>query len=218
MSASSDTRDRPLDDLRFLLQGSKRDLAALSMMAMVSAVGETFLLAAIVQSISAMSQGRSRLSLDLGPMSLHAGITPVLFLAVVAAVVRGGFTAVVALTGPRIAAESRQRMRSRLFGSYLKADWATQSGDKTGRFLQTFSTSVNDANTILVMLTQALPALITLIVLLALAVVLNPLVTGVIVVFGLLIGAGLRPLSRRANTAAHDDAAARHHTVATWQG
>ncbi|MCY7289188.1 MAG: hypothetical protein LH624_13280, partial [Cryobacterium sp.] len=89
--------------------------------------------------MSAISRGAGAVSLSLGPLSVELDLTVLLTLAVVAGLLRGGMSAVVTLTGPKITAASRERQRRRLFESYLSADWATQSSDKTGRLLQTMS-------------------------------------------------------------------------------
>ena len=206
------------EDLRFILRGNERGLATLAILALITAFCEAFLLAAIVQSISAMSTGRSAIDLSLGPISHSTSVSAVLGWAVVAAVLRGGLVAINALAGPRITAASRQRQRRRVFESYLAADWATQSAEKAGRLMQTMSSSVNDANTIIALLTQALPALLTLIVLLAVALILNPVVTGSLILFGLGVGLVLRPVSMRAHRAARADATARNATASHVSG
>ena len=61
--------------------------------------------------------------------------------------------------------------------------------------MQTLSSSVNEANTVIVLTTQALPAMLALVVLLGVALLLNPLVTAALILLALVIGLILRPLS-----------------------
>lgn len=218
MSAADAPRPVRFENLRFILSGNKRGLAVLSMLALVAAACEAFLLGAVVQSISALNAGRSDVALGAGPVDLTLSASTLLGLAAGAALLRGLLVEFMAFTGPRLAASSRERHRRRLLVAYLRADWATQSADKSGRLLQTLTNAVNDANTVIALTTQALPAFLTLVVLLVVALVLSPAITGVLVVLGLVIGLGLRPLSRRANRASRADAAGRNATASHVAG
>jgi ATP-binding cassette subfamily B protein len=218
VNQSGSTNEGRFADLRFILRGNKRGLAVLAFLALVTAFCEAFFLGVLVQSVSALSGGRSDLVVHLGLWSFSASVQFVLALAVLAALVRGGLASVVALMGPRIAAASRERHRRRLFSAYLSADWTTQAADKHGYLLQTLSSAVNDANTIVALTTQALPALLTLIVLLAVALVLSPLVTGSVVMVGVAVGLVLRPISNRAHRASRADAAGRNATASLVAG
>lgn len=204
--------------LHFILQGNRKPLAVLSLVALATAFCETLMLAAVVQSIAAMTGGRTRIAFDLGPASLSIGIRTVLTLAVGAALLRACGTALVAMMGPRMTAESRERHRRQLFRSYLSASWETQSADKSGRLLQTLSSSVNEANTIISMVSQAIPAFVTLTVMLSLALVINPVVTACMGLFGMLIGLASWPVSARAQAAARADAAGRNATASHVAG
>ena len=205
-------------ELRFILQGNKRGLLILATFSLITAISEAFLLAAVVQSVTALSAGHADVTVSLGPWSVHASVTELLASAVVAAVVRGAMAGTIALTGPQVAAASRERHRRRIFEAYLAADWATQSAERTGRLLQVMSSSVNDANTIILMMTQALPALVTLVVLLAAATLLNPWVTVCLMALGMGVGLGMRPFSRRAHRAAQRDGAGRNAIAAHVAG
>ena len=207
-----------VDELRFVMRGSKRGLGVLSGFALVAALCEAFFLAALVQSIAALSRQSANVVLGPGSWSVDVDVRLLLSLALVAALVRAAATAAAALLGPRLAAQARERLRRQLFSAYLEADWATQSSDKSGRLLQTLSTSVNDATGVIVVLTQAVPAGLTLLVLLIVSLFINPLVTSVLIVLGGLIAAAMRPLSSRAHRAARGDAAARNATASHVSG
>lgn len=211
-------RDRESSPLGFLLQGNVKGLLVLSAVALVTALCETLMLAAVVQSIAALSAGRSSLSLDLGPVSTTVTLGLLLLLALGLALARALGTAATALAGPRIAARSRERQRQRLFGSYLEADWATQSADKSGRLLETLSSAVNEANTVVNLLSQAIPAFITLVVMMGLALFINPIVTTGMLLIGVLASLALRPANVRAQRAAMSDADGRNATASHVAG
>ena len=204
--------------VRFMLRGSRRGIVALCAVSLIAAISEAFLLAAVAQAVAALSGGTSDVTFERGFFSVALDVRILLGLAVAAGIVRATAVGVAGLLGPRLAANTRRRLRRQLFKSYLEADWATQSAEKSGRLQQTLSTSVNDATGVVAVLTQAVPAVLTLIVLLVVSLVINPVATAVLIVLGAAVGFALQPISRRAHRDARGDAQARNATASHVAG
>lgn len=207
-----------LSDLRWLVRGQKGPTTAVIGAAVVAAVSEAFLLASIVQSVSALSAGHTSLTLAAGAFQFHGSVSLVLGLAVVAALLRAGASAVLSVFSAKIVAAGRARQRHELINAYLSADWATQSADKSGRLLQTFTSSVSDANAIMIAVLLAVPALVTCIALVGVSFVLDPVITAAICSLGVVMALVVRPLSNQASMAAKRDVLARQETASHVAG
>ena len=86
--------------------------------------------------------------------------------------------------------------RDRTINAFTDATWARQSDEREGAIQDAVSTLSTGAASVAVQLSQFLSASLALVALLGAAILVDPLTTVAVMVFGLLLFAGLRPLSK----------------------
>ena len=86
--------------------------------------------------------------------------------------------------------------RDRTINVFTDATWARQSDEREGAIQDAVSTLSTGAASVAVQLSQFLSASLALVALLGAAILVDPVTTVAVMVFGLLLFAGLRPISK----------------------
>lgn len=205
-------------DLRFIVTGFRRRLLLLVALSLTAAFSEAILLAAILQAASSLGSGSRDTAISVGPVSWTTGVVTLLVVAAGLSVVRAIAVGSTAVLGSHLMGAARHRARSRLFRAYVFSDWPSQAASKSGHFMQSFSASVNELGTVYNAVSMAIPAGVTLVVLVAFSLVLDPLATGAMIVLGVAVPLLLRPVSRRGQAAAHADRLGRDDAASLANG
>ena len=140
----------------------------------------------------------------IGPFHVHAGISTLIKLAFGFTIARLLLQFPISILPARIASEVQAGLRRRLFNSFTRASWEIQSQDSEGQLQETMTSQVSQATGAALQMTSLISALITFLVLLASAFLLNVLAAAVVLVVSLAGFGLLRPLRGLANRNARE--------------
>lgn len=96
----------------------------------------------------------------------------------------------------RLSAEFLRAARHRAIVAYAGSEWSRQAGEREGALQETVSTLSTESSALVVHLCNGLAAAIGLLALLLAAVIVNPVATAVMLLFGAAIVLALRPIGR----------------------
>lgn len=184
-------------------------VVALAALAFVSGLGTASTLVLLINvglRLTGTDSATAVLGIDLGGLSTGA-----LF---VAALVSAGLVFVVDLLAARQSARIitavQLRLRTALFEAYNGADWVTQSADPPGHLQDVMSTNVGRSLNLTTAINTGLVAALTLVTMVGVAAVINPLTTGVLIASLAALVAALSPLAGRIRAASERMRAANH--------
>jgi ATP-binding cassette subfamily B protein len=177
-----------------LVGDRRRTVTALVLVSIVSGFTEAAILAAVAQVGVALVKRTSEVDSKLGPVHIHVPITTMFAVAIALACLRLALQAPMAILPSRISADVQARMRKTLFHSFTRAGWGVQSRDREGHLQEIMTSQVLQATNASLQTANLLIASFTFIVLMATAVLLNPLAAIMILVASLLVFGVLRPL------------------------
>jgi ABC-type multidrug transport system fused ATPase/permease subunit len=181
-----------------LLIGDRRHLVIwLGACSLISAVLEGVFLALIAQ-IALNVVGAKKASghgTHLGFLNIHAGVETLILLALILALGRLVMQVPLSLLPARIAADVQARLRRDLFAAYTKASWGVQSREREGYLQETMTGQVMQATSGAVQATSLITALVTFMILLIYAVLLNPVAAGTVLGATVVLFVALRPLN-----------------------
>ena len=172
---------------------SGRRLSALVVLAVLGTMAETVALVLVARTAVALTAGQERLGLGLG---LETGRGGALLLAGAALVVRLVLSTASAWVAARLASETVRTARLALLDSYFQADWNTQSRERMGELQDYLTSTVSRLNGVNQAFSNGLNALVSFVVVILAAVLVNPLAAlGCVLATGLVLLV-LRPLAR----------------------
>ncbi len=179
------------------LLGSRRTLVmALVAFSVICGLTEAAILAIVAQAASALVLGARRIAIAIGPLHLATRIGPLLAFGFAMAIVRLILQVPLSTLPSRVMSEVQARLQTDVFTAYTQASWTEQSRDREGYLQELMTGQVLQAAVGALSATGLLTALLTLLILVGSAIVLNVVAAlaalAVVVVMFLL----LRPLNQ----------------------
>ena len=178
-----------------VLLGDRRwPITGLVVVSVVAGVCESIVLALIAELATALATKHSSTSLPIGPFLLHGHVHSFILVGLAIAIVRIALQVILARLPAQITADSQARIRSRLFSAFTRASWSLQSRDGEGAFQELMtSQSVQVTFGTAQALTTVSTACI-LVVLIATALVVQPIASVIMIAVAIGMFALLRPL------------------------
>jgi ATP-binding cassette subfamily B protein len=189
--------------LRPLLGDRRGLIAALALGSVLSGISEAAILAVLAQVAAALVDGAKRVHVDVGPLHMNQAIGTLLALALALSVVRLVLQVPVSLLPARIAAQVQGRLRENLFDAFTRASWAVKSRDREGHLQELVTNQVTQAALGAVQAASLLVWLVTFLVMVISALVLNVAVALIVLVAAIGLLALLRPLNALGGRVAH---------------
>lgn len=161
---------------------------------LLAAFSEGAILAILAQSGLLLVQHTSRVRIELGPLHVRASLGELLAVGGTLAILRLALQSVIAYVPARIQDNTQAWMRSDVFAAFTQAAWADQSRDKEGHLQELVTNHVGQAAQSYTNAGQLIVSLVTFLVLVASALVLNPLAAVAVLVIAAALLMLLRPL------------------------
>jgi ATP-binding cassette subfamily B protein len=161
-----------------------------------SGVLESAVLALIAEIAATLVAGTRSAAVHFGPIYLHLWIERLLLLAFAFAAARVLLQTVLAYLPARISADVQASLRNRLFAAFAQASWSVQSRDGEGHLQELMTTQVLQATQGVMQAMAVVTAGLTLLALVASALVIGVLIAVVVMGAGLALFALLRPLNK----------------------
>lgn len=178
------------------LLGERRlSVAGLASLSVVSGFTEAGILAVVAQVAASLVSGATEVNASIGPFQAHASVGTLLGVAAALAVLRLVLQIPISYLPARMAADVQAHLRTGLFGAFTQASWAAQSRDREGHLQEMMTSQVVQATQGALQLTVLITALITFVVLIVSALMLNLLAAIVVLAAALSLFALLRPLN-----------------------
>ena len=181
--------------LRPLLGDRRMAVVMLSITSLASGFTEAGVLAVVAQVATSLVSGAKQVDVAVGPVHIHATIGTLLAVACGLAVVRLALQIPISILPARIAADVQAGLRARLFNAFTHASWSAQSRDREGHLQEMMTNQVVQATLGALQAAILVTAVITFLVLMASALVLNPAGAIVVLVTAVLLFGLLRPLN-----------------------
>jgi ABC-type multidrug transport system fused ATPase/permease subunit len=180
-----------------LIGDRRRHVAALALCSIVSGLTEAGTLAIVAQVAATLVTGTDAVDVHVGGVEIHSTIGTLINVAFALTIVRIILQFPLSYLPASIAADVQARMRIRLFDGFTRASWSVQSRDREGQLQETMTSQVIQATGGALQTTMLINALFTFLVLMASALVLNPLAAVVVGTTSTLLFGLLRPLRKR---------------------
>ena len=181
--------------LRDLLADRLGLTGALAVGSVLAGLTEAGILAILAQTAVALVDGASRVRIDIGPVHSDETVGTLLTFALVLALVRLALQGLVSVLPARIAADMQAQLRTDLFNDFTRASWAVQSRDREGHLQETMTNQVAQAAVGSLQAATLVTSLLTFLVLVISALVLNVAAAFVVLAAAAGLFALLRPLS-----------------------
>ena len=178
-----------------LLGDNRKRVAMLAASSVVSGVIEAVVLAVIAQVAASLAVGTTQVNVDFGPAHFRASL-PVLL------AIGGGMAfgllllqAPIAYLPARIASDTQEQLRLRLFSAFTRASWTVQAQDREGHLQELMGNQIALSTQGTIQATSLVAYASSFCMLLLAALVLNPAAAGIVVVVSIALFAALRPIS-----------------------
>ncbi len=179
-----------------LLLGDRRGaVAMLAGSSILSGFAEAGMLVLLTQIAAAITTGARRVHTHIGPLRLDTTVGELLVVALALTGFRLALQVPISILPARIGAEVQARLRRDLLHAFTRASWSVQSADREGHLQETMTSQVIQATAGAVQATTLLTSLITFVVLLISALVLNVLAAAIVLTVAIALFGLLRPLS-----------------------
>jgi ATP-binding cassette, subfamily B, bacterial len=203
-AAGEHPRRASWSSIRALLGRNWRPIARLAAAAVLAGLSEAAILAVVAQVAAALVAGGDSVHLGLGPADLNPTIGTLVAVAAVLALARIGLMALISLQQARLASDVQAQMRLDLFAAFTRASWGLQSQDREGHLQEMMTSQSLQAIAATVQLASLVTSLITFLVLVFSAMLLNLAAAVLVVGVALVLVALLRPLSALGRRSAHE--------------
>jgi ATP-binding cassette, subfamily B, bacterial len=180
--------------MRSLVAGHGRAVIGLSVTAFLSGLAEAGILAVVAEVGTALVYGSDHVKLGLGSFTLRPSVTAMLIVAAALSLVRVALLAVNAHLQARLAADVQTTLRDRLFGAFSRASWSLQSSELEGHLQEMLTSQILQSTAGALQFSALLSALITFLVLVISAMLLNVVVALAVVIVAAALFGFLRPL------------------------
>lgn len=181
--------------MRSLVQGHERRVAGLSITAFLSGIAEAGILAVAAEVGTALVNDSDKVKVGLGSVDLHLSVTALLAFAALLSLARIVLLAVNSHLQARLAADVQTNLRDRLFNAFSRASWPLQSSELEGHLQEMLTSQVLQSAAGALQFAGLISALITFLVLVISAMLLNFVVAVAVVVVAVALFGLLRPLS-----------------------
>jgi ABC-type multidrug transport system fused ATPase/permease subunit len=179
-----------------LLLGDRRGaVAMLAGSSILSGFAEAGMLVLLTQIAAAIATGARHVHTHVGPLRLHTTVGELLLVALALTAFRLVLQVPISILPARIGAEVQARLRRDLLHAFTRASWSVQSADREGHLQETMTSQVIQATSGAVQATTLLTSMITFVVLLASALVLNVIAAAIVLTVAIALFGLLRPLS-----------------------
>jgi ABC-type multidrug transport system fused ATPase/permease subunit len=193
-----------LERLSPLLGRQRGWIAVLAASSVLSGFAEAGILAVLAQVAAALVNGSTHVQIDVGPVSANEGMGVLLAVGFGLALARFGLALLISYVPARVTADMQVQVRKELFAAFTRASWRVQSRDREGQ-LQEFAT--NQASQAVAgarAATGLVISALTFLVLVASALVFNPVVAVIVVGIAGGLFVALRPLSNLGRRRGHE--------------
>lgn len=163
----------------------------------MSALSESAILAILAECAAAIVAGTSRVRVDMGPWHSRQTLTTLLVAAILLALIRLALQGVLSAIPARVAADVQTSLRREIFSAFASASWDQQARDREGHLQELMSNQINQASQAALQAMLVLVALMSFLVLVISALVLNVAAALLVLVAGVGLFGALRPLARR---------------------
>ena len=140
------TRRISIAQLRPLLGGRRRSVAALATASVLSGLAEAGVLAVVAQVAASLVDGATHVDATIGPIQIHTTVGVLLAAAAGLAALRLVLQAPISYLPARIAADVQAELRDGLFEAFTRASWAVQSRDREGHLQEMMTSQVVQAS------------------------------------------------------------------------
>ena len=182
--------------LRPLLRRPRLDLLVIAGVSAIAGLFEAAVLVLVVSAAVAIADGTAAVPIDLPIIGVEASIGQVLWCAGLLTLAVAGANSIGAWMSARVGAEVLETARHRAVAAFLGASWRTQSAAREGSVQETATTLAFQSSSLTMTVTVGLSAGLSLSALLVTAVFIDPVVTAIVLVFGLALFAVFRPVGR----------------------
>lgn len=172
-------------------------LAFVAVESLIAGLLEATLLVLVVSAALSLTEDTQTVPLQvpfLGEATIHPA--PALASAAVAGLAMSALHLHVAWSAARVSAGVLENARERAIRAFGAAAWSSQSEEREGRLQETVSSLAVQCSALALHVSNLLGALLGLVALLAIAIVVDVLVTAMVVIFGACLFVLLRPVGR----------------------
>jgi ATP-binding cassette subfamily B protein len=195
--ASSASRPSKRAQVSMLIGERRRTVAALIVCAIISGFTEAGTLAVIAQTVSAVVKGAKDVHAHVGPIHVDASVGTFIEVAFALTLIRALMQIPLSILPARIASGVQADMRRKLFAAYSRASWTMQSKEREGRLQETMTSQVMQATAGAIQATMLIVSLFSFLVLMGVALALNPVAAVIVAVASVGMFGMLRPLRQR---------------------
>ena len=174
---------------------ARRRLGVLLACSVLSGFAEGALMAVLVQMALLLSGSAAAETISLGPLHADLSFRALLILGLVLTALRFSLQSVGAYVPARMSADAQAVLRDATFGSYLNADWPTQTQQREGELQEFLTGHTSRVAQVVLVVGDMLSSILTFAALMASAVLVNPFAAGGSIVAGGLLFIALRPLA-----------------------
>ncbi|MGD0196612.1 MAG: ABC transporter ATP-binding protein [Solirubrobacteraceae bacterium] len=192
-----------LHKLRLVLGGRLSSVVTLIVASALTGFCEAAILAIIAEAAGALVNGSHHVHASFGPLSLNVALGTLLFVGFVLALVRTALQIPMSLLPARISADVQARLQRELFAAFMAASWSEQARDREGHLQELMTNQISQGTSAAVSASALISALLTLIILIASALVVNPTAAVAVLVIAVVLFGILRPLNRLIQRWAH---------------
>jgi ABC-type multidrug transport system fused ATPase/permease subunit len=182
--------------LRPFLRRPRLDLAIIATASAVAGLLEAAVLILVVNGAVAITDGTSSMPIELPIVGVEASIGQVLWTAAGLTVAVALLNTVVSWLSARVGTEVLETSRHRAIEAFLGSAWTTQSAERQGSIQETATTLAFQSSSLTMTLIARLSAGLVLAALFVAAVLIDPVVTAIMLAFGVVLFAVFRPVSR----------------------
>ncbi|HSZ14975.1 MAG TPA: ABC transporter ATP-binding protein [Solirubrobacteraceae bacterium] len=178
-----------------LLIGDKRRLiVSLSVCSIISGFTEAGTLTVIAQVAASLVDRSKKVSSKSGLFHINAPIHTLLWVGLAFALARFLLQWPLSVLPARIAADVQAGLRTRVFRAFTRASWDVQSRDREGQLQEIMTSQTSQATGGALQATGIITSSINFLILMGIAVALNPVAAGVVFAIAVAMFAVLRPL------------------------
>lgn len=182
--------------LRPFLRRPRVDLLLIAAVSTIAGLFEAAVLILVVNAAVAIADGTSASPIDLPVIGIEASIGQVLWCAAGLTIAVALANTIVSWLSARVGTEVLETARHRTVAAFLGASWNTQSAEREGTVQETATTLAFQSSSLTMTMIAGLSGGLSLAALLLAAIFIDPIVTAIVLAFGLALFAVFRPVSR----------------------
>ena len=187
---------RVAQQLRPFLRRPRIDLLIIASASAIAGLLEAAVLILVVNGAVAIADGTSALPIELPVIGIEASIGQVLWTAAGLTIAVAMVNTVVSWLSARVGTEVLETSRHRTIEAFLGSSWKTQSAERQGSIQETATTLAFQSSSLTMTMIGGLSAALALSALFLAAVLIDPIVTAIVLAFGVTLFAVFRPVSR----------------------